>query len=201
MTYNVFGGTLNPAQSILSCKADFLQKTVHHTLRRSEKWFVEKLSTFASKVYTQPFCDFLDFIQDNPGEQVPEETFTHSHLSWSSIIPYLLPPFITIHGILSVQFMCLTVFFHNLFQSFLWSTSWPGTLHLILHTFFIKSLSSFRSTCPYHRNLCRCSTEIMSPNPSLSLNPLLGTLSSSLMSHIHLTLLISAHTRKVKPES
>jgi len=34
----------------------------------------------------------LDYIQDNPGEPVPEETFTHSHLSWSSIVPYLLHP-------------------------------------------------------------------------------------------------------------
>jgi len=33
---------------------------------------------------------------------------------WSSIIPYLLPPSITIHGIIPVQFTCLTVFFHNL---------------------------------------------------------------------------------------
>jgi len=49
--------------------------------------------------------------------------------------PYLLPPSITIHGILSVQLTCLTVFFHNLSPSVLWSTSWPGTIHFILHTF------------------------------------------------------------------
>jgi len=35
----------------------------------------------------------MDFVQDNPGEPVTEETFTHSHLSWSSIVPYLLHPF------------------------------------------------------------------------------------------------------------
>jgi len=40
-----------------------------------------------------------------------------------------------IHGILPVQFTCLTVFFHNLSPSFPWSTSWPGILHLIPHTF------------------------------------------------------------------
>jgi len=33
----------------------------------------------------------------------------------------------------------------------------------------------FCSSCPYHWNLFCCSTEIMSFNPSLSLNPLLGT--------------------------
>jgi len=27
--------------------------------------------------------DSLDFVRDNPGELVPEETFTHSHSSWS----------------------------------------------------------------------------------------------------------------------
>ena len=52
----------------------------------------------------------------------------------------------------------------------------PGTLHFILRT-FTQSLSSFHSTCPCHQNLFCCSTEIMSSNPSLSLNPLLGTLS------------------------
>jgi len=48
-------------------------------------------------------------------------------LSASSIFydPWFLP----------VQFVCPTVFFHNVFQSFLWSISWSGTLHFILHTF------------------------------------------------------------------
>jgi len=32
------------------------------------------------------------FVRDYQGVPVPEETFTHSHLSWSSIILYLLPP-------------------------------------------------------------------------------------------------------------
>jgi len=83
--------------------------------------------------HTQPFYGSLDFVWENMGETVPE-TVTYSCLSWSSIIPYLLPPSVMIHGILPVQFMCLTAFFHNLSPSFLWSTSWPGTLHFILHT-------------------------------------------------------------------
>jgi len=41
--------------------------------------------------------------------------------------------------------------------------------------FFTQSLSSFRSTCPYHCNLFCCSTEIISSNPSLSHNSFLGT--------------------------
>jgi len=61
--------------------------------------------------HTQPFDGCLYFVRENPGEPVPEETFTHSHLSWSSITPYLLSPSIMIRGILlSVQFMCITVF-------------------------------------------------------------------------------------------
>ena len=52
--------------------------------------------------------------------------------------PYLLPPSTTIHDILPIQSMCFTVFIHNLSPSFLWSTSWPGTLHSILHTFFTQ---------------------------------------------------------------
>jgi len=62
--------------------------------------------------------------------------------------------------------------------------------HPPLHTAYISS--SFRSTCPYHRNLFCCSTEIMLSNPSLSLNPLIGTLSCSLTPHIYLAILISA---------
>ena len=59
----------------------------------------------------QPFYGSLNFVRDNPGESVPEETFIHSHrdLSWSSIISYLLPPSCMIHGILLVQLTCLTV--------------------------------------------------------------------------------------------
>ena len=60
--------------------------------------------------------------------------------------------------------------------------------------FFTQSVSSFRSTCPYHRNLFCCSTciSIISSIPSLSVNSLLGTLSFTLTLHIHLTILISA---------
>jgi len=38
----------------------------------------------------QLFYSSLDFILDNPGEPVPEETFIRLRLSWSSIIPCLL---------------------------------------------------------------------------------------------------------------
>jgi len=86
-------------------------------------------------IHTQPFYGCMGFVRDNPGELVPEETFTHFHLSWSLIISYLLHQSTTIHDIFPVQSMRLTVFFHNLSLSFLWSTSSPGTIHFILHTF------------------------------------------------------------------
>jgi len=75
------------------------------------------------------------FVRNYPREPVPEETYTHSHLSWSSTILYQLPPSTTIHSILPVQWTSLKVVLHNLSLSPLWSTSWSGTLHFILHTF------------------------------------------------------------------
>jgi len=54
----------------------------------------------------------------------------------------------------------------------------PSTSYSI--HFFIQSVSSFRSTCPYHRNLFCCSINIISSIPSLSLNSLLGSLSFTL---------------------
>ena len=66
----------------------------------------------------------------------------------------------------------------------------PSTSYFI--HFFTQSVSSFHSTCPYHRNLFCCSVNIISSIPSLSLNSLLGTLSFTLTLHIHLIILISA---------
>ena len=127
------------------------------------------------------------FVRDYPGEPVPEETLTHPP-SWSSSNLYQLLPSTTIHSILLVQITSLAMFLHNLFPCPLWSTSWSGALHL-----FTQSVSSFRSTCPYHRSLFFfCSITIISSIPSLSLNSLLGTLSFTLTLHIHLTILISA---------
>ena len=40
------------------------------------------------------------FVRDYPGDPVPEETITHSHLSCSSTILYQLPPSTTIHSII-----------------------------------------------------------------------------------------------------
>ena len=74
------------------------------------------------------------FVRDNQGRPVPEETLTHSHPTWSSDILYHLPPFTTIHSILSVHFPCLTILSDNLSPGPLWS--W--TLNFILHTLLTK---------------------------------------------------------------
>jgi len=87
--------------------------------------------------HTQPFNGSLDFVRNNPGELVPEETFTHSHLSWLSVIPYLLPLFITIHGIFPVQFTWLTVFFPQFLSKF--SLVYLLAWHPQLHTPYISS--------------------------------------------------------------
>ena len=76
---------------------------------------------------------------------------------------------------------------HNLPPSPLLSTSWSGTSTSYFVHFFTQWLSSFRNTCPYQHNLFCCSIKIMSFNPSLLFNSLLGTLSFTLTPHIHLT--------------
>jgi len=74
------------------------------------------------------------FVQDYPGEPVPEETLTHPPF-WSSSNLYQLLPFTTIRSILPVEITCLAIFLHNLSPCPLWYTSWSGDLHLIFLTF------------------------------------------------------------------
>ena len=89
----------------------------------------------------------MDFVWNNPGEPVPGETFTHSHLSWSSVT---LMCFIHLIRSMASSLFNLHAWqsFSTISPSFLWPTTWPGNLHFIL-----QSLSSFCSTCPYHRSL------------------------------------------------
>jgi len=85
----------------------------------------------------------LPFIQVYPGELVPEETFTHSHLPSSSTIICFLHNFC----------LSLLVYLEH-------STSY--SIH-----FITQSLSSFCNIYPYHH--CSTKREIMSCNRSLSL--------------------------------
>ena len=115
------------------------------------------------------------FCWDNLGELIPKETFPYSHLPWSSIISYLLPPSIKIHDILPVQFMCLTAFQHNLCPSFLWSTSWPGTHHFILHTFLHPIIVFFSQHMPILIATCFAVVLRLCHLIVVTLNPLFGT--------------------------
>ena len=88
-----------------------------------------------------------------PGEPVPEVTLTHPP-SWSSSNLCQLLPSTSIHSILLVQITCLAIFFcttsfHVLFGLPLGLE--PSTSYST--HFFTQSVSSFRSTCPYHRSL------------------------------------------------
>jgi len=132
--------------------------------------FFLPLNQQCQSTHTQSFYSSLDSVMHNPSEPVPEETFTLSHLSWSLVIPYLLPSSITIHGMLPVQFMCLTVFFHNLQVFFGLPLGLAPSASYSIH-FYTQSLSSFCSTCPYHYNLFCCCTKIMSSKPSLFSQP------------------------------
>jgi len=76
------------------------------------------------------------FCPGQSGWMVPEETFTHLHLSWSSVIPYLLHPSTTIHDILPVQSTCRTVFPQSLSKfSLVYLLAW----HPPFHTPYISS--------------------------------------------------------------
>jgi len=103
-------------------------------------WIVTVTTTTTTTVL-RPFVRDLD-------EPLPEVTFTHSHLSWSSTILYQLPPSTMIHSIFPVQFTCLTVFLHNPSPSPLWSTSWSGSIHFILRTFLYPIIVFFSEHLP-----------------------------------------------------
>ena len=100
------------------------------------KWGqMRRVEKSITHTHTQLFYGSVEFVRDNPGEPLPEETFTHSTLIVVINHPNLLSPSTMNHGILHIQSTCSAVFFHNLSPSFLWSTSWPGSLHFILHIF------------------------------------------------------------------
>jgi len=151
--------------------------TVKHSISKAETLNISYTTTQNCTPHTQPFYGSTDFVQDNMGEPVPEETVTYSHLSWSSVIPSEL------HLLQSVASSLFNLCDGQSFSTISLQVIFGLPLGLAPSTsysthFFTQSLSSFCSTCPYHRNLFCCSTEIMSSHPSL---PLLGTLSCSLI--------------------
>ena len=89
------------------------------------------LAQYHQQYNTHTHTHLTAFEQDYPGGPVPGETFAHSHPSGSPHILCQLPPSTTMYSIILVQFMCLTVLFHNLSSGSLWSSFYPGNLYFI----------------------------------------------------------------------
>jgi len=114
---------------------------------------------YHTHTHTQPFYGSVEFVRDNPGDPVPEETFTHSHSSWSSIIPIcfhhlqrsMASSVFNPRALQSFSTISLQVFF-GLPLGLVPSTSY--SIH-----FFTQSLSSFRSTC--HTIIATCSVVVL----------------------------------------
>ena len=80
--------TLSMACTALAPSAD---GTCHkHSMHRLKCLLLPLLPLLLLLLLLLPFYSSVDFVRDNPDEPLPEETFTHSQLSWSSVIPYLL---------------------------------------------------------------------------------------------------------------
>ena len=91
----------------------------------------------------------LDFVRDNPGEPVPEETFTHSVV----VINHPLSAFSIYYDLWHL--LCSIYVSESLFPQslFMFSLvyllgSWPGTLHFILHTFLHPIIVFFSQHMP-----------------------------------------------------
>jgi len=91
-------------------------------------------STDALHITTTILQPFYDHLSGTTRVSWYHKKHSLTHLYWLSHILYQLPPSTTIHSLLPVQFMCLTVLLH-LSVSALWCTSWsclaPSTSYSI----------------------------------------------------------------------
>jgi len=109
------------------------------------------------------------FVRDHPGDPVPEETCTSC--TYADYQPCFISFLYLLHSIFLFNLMCLTVFLHHLSPGIFGlplglepSTSY--SMHFFRPT---QSMSSYGNTCPYHRNLFCCSTEIDIYSQTLSI--------------------------------
>jgi len=112
------------------------------------------LSTHNMNTNTQPFYSSLDFVQDNTSEPVPEETFTHSHLSRSSVA-LICFIHLTWSMVFSLFNECARQSFPQSLSKF--SLEYLLTWHPPLHTQYISSPDLF--TAHAYTNLFCCSAE------------------------------------------
>jgi len=110
----------------------FMQKDViwHTDLRNWSTSVTTMWDQTHTHTHTQPFYGSHDFVYGKTWwGSTRKNCFTKArHSEW--------------------QFMCLTLFFHSLSPSLLWSTSWPGTLNFILHTFLHPIIVFFSQYMP-----------------------------------------------------
>jgi len=103
-----------------------------------------------TQTHTQPFYDSLDYVWENPGDPVSEETY---HGDQSSIICFL-------HLLWSTPSNLFNLCAWQSFSTISVQVFFGLPLGLSLSTlycihFFTQSLSSFRSTCPYRTIMTR----------------------------------------------
>jgi len=130
------------------------------------------------------------FVQDYPSQPVAETTFT---LTLDQIINH---PFSASsiycdpwHPPCSIS--CLTILLHHIFPGPLWSTFLSETFHFIHYTFLHPIIVFFAA---HAHTIITCFAVVLRLCHLfiVSLSTLLGALSFTLTSHIHLTILISA---------
>ena len=114
-------------------------------------------------------CVCVCVVWDCPGEPVPEETFTHWQLSFINFL----------HLLWSIASFLFNLRAWHLFAQPLSKSCLVYLLvwYLPFHTPYISS--------PNHCLATHVHTEIMSPNPSLSLSSLLGTQFNTIHQHLH----------------
>jgi len=109
--------------------------------------------------HIKPFYCSLDSVCNNKGEPVPEDTFNYSHLSWSSVISYLL-----LHLLRSIASPCSIYMPDSLFPqslskfSFVYLLAW----HPPLRTPYISSPNHclLLATKTYAHNIATSFAEI-----------------------------------------
>jgi len=130
----------------------------------SDVWGMAGSFTITTLKLLQPFCGSLKFVWDNLGELYQKKhSPTHTYQGHqSSFILHLLQSMAA--SLLNARaWQSLSTISPQVFIGLPVGLA-PFTSYSI--HFFTQSLSSFRRTCPYHRNLFCCSTEIMWSNPS-----------------------------------
>ena len=205
MTYYVFSGTLNPAHSQSRRGVSRIwggRGFIRESVVKDPDWSLFRGRRFVRQVSKKLVIFYRLYCTTTTIDYGPLSGTTRLSRYQKKHSPILHPDH---HPIFISFFHLLRSIALSLFKLRAWQSFCTTSLQILfglplglgpstsysIH-FFTQSVSSSRSTCPYHRNLLCCSITIISSVPSLSLNYLLGTLSFTLTLRIHLAILISA---------